>query len=72
MSRRTLTRSFTRTVGVAFKTWRTQLKLVKALEMLGAGESVTTVALDLGYSSASGFAAVFRKCLGTSPTQYFR
>ncbi len=71
MSRRTLTRLFTRTVGVGFKTWRTQLKLVKALEALSAGQSVSSIALDLGYSSASGFATVFKKYLGTAPTKYF-
>ncbi|MBT6147887.1 MAG: helix-turn-helix transcriptional regulator [Gemmatimonadetes bacterium] len=71
VSRRTLTRLFVRAVGVSFKTWRTQLKLVRALERLGAGESVKAVSLDLGYSSGSAFAAVFKRYLGTAPTRYF-
>ena len=41
------------------------------MEMLAAGQSVTTVALDLGYDSPSAFTAMFRRTLGTTPRRYF-
>ena len=34
-----------------------------------AGESVQTVALDLGYESASGFVTMFRKTVGKPPAR---
>jgi AraC-like DNA-binding protein len=47
--------------------WRQRARLVRALEMLAAGEPLGTVALDLGYSTASAFIAVFREAFGCTP-----
>jgi AraC-like DNA-binding protein len=41
-------------------------------ERLGAGESVSTVALDVGYEDVSSFIAVFKSALGETPARYFR
>ena len=41
-------------------------------EGLGAGESVTNVALDVGYESPSAFTAMFRRELGAAPRRYLR
>jgi len=70
-SSRTLARLFERETGLTFGNWRQQLRLVRALERLGAGDNVTTVALELGYESPSAFIAMFRKALGVSPKKYF-
>ncbi len=70
MSRRSFTRLFRQQTGMSFGTWRQQACLLGALTRLGRGESVTQVALDLGYSSSSAFTAAFRRVLGTSPTRY--
>src|SRR3546814_7090510 len=70
-SGRTLARLFLNETGLTFRAWRQQLRLLRGLEMLAAGEPVTTVALDLGYDSPSAFIAMFRRALGTSPTRYF-
>ena len=40
--------------------------------MLSEGKSVTTVALDLGYSNISFFIAIFRRSFGMTPQAYFR
>ncbi|KAB2683248.1 helix-turn-helix domain-containing protein, partial [Brucella pseudogrignonensis] len=37
---------------------------------LAEGESVTNIALDLGYENASAFIAMFRRMLGTTPARY--
>jgi AraC-like DNA-binding protein len=70
-SPRTLARTFRRETGMSFGAWRQQLRLLRALERLAAGDAVTTVALDLGYESPSAFIAMFRRALGVSPGRYF-
>ena len=41
-----------------------------ALPRLAAGETVTSIALDLGYDSPAAFATMFKRRLGLSPSQY--
>jgi AraC-like DNA-binding protein len=71
-SARTLARAFARETGMGFATWRQQARLAAALQRLAAGAPVTAVALDLGYASPSAFTAMFRRALGTRPSDYFR
>jgi len=70
-SPRTLARTFRRETGLSFGTWRQQLRLLRALERIAAGDAVTTVALELGYESPSAFIAMFKRSLGVSPGRYF-
>lgn len=69
-SKRTLGRLFAAQTGMSFRDWRQQRRLLRALELLGAGEKVTLVALELGYENASAFIAMFKRCLGTTPGRY--
>lgn len=71
MSRRTLTRQFRQATGISYLQWRQQACLLAAIVRLGNGEPVTRVALDLGYSSPSAFATVFKRVLGEVPSRYF-
>lgn len=71
MSRRTFTRFFKAQTGVGFAQWRQQACLLNAVLRLSDGESVTTVALDLGYGSPSAFTALFQRVLGVPPSRYF-
>jgi AraC-like DNA-binding protein len=41
------------------------------LPRLARGESVTSVALDLGYDSVAAFTTMFKRMLGASPRHYF-
>jgi AraC-like DNA-binding protein len=70
-SERTLARRFQRETGMTFGHWRQQVRLLAALGRLAAGDSVTTVAMDLGYASQSAFIAMFRRALGKTPARYF-
>ncbi|MDH4276047.1 MAG: helix-turn-helix transcriptional regulator [Gammaproteobacteria bacterium] len=70
-SGRTLARAFLRDTGMTFGDWSQQLRLSIAVERLDEGDSVTQVALDLGYRSPSAFGAMFRRVLGCSPRRYF-
>ena len=54
MGRRTFTRAFRRETGAGLATWRQRMRLMAAIPKLEAGQSVTTVAYDVGYES--GFA----------------
>ncbi len=70
MSQRTLDRKFRKETGMSLKHWRLQLKMLKAIELLNTGQSITSIALDLGYSSPSPFIYMFRERTGISPVQY--
>jgi AraC family transcriptional regulator, regulator of nimT len=64
---RTLCRLLHQETGMSFGRWRRQLHVFVGLRRLGAGQTVETVAIDLGYESASGFTAMFRKTVGKPP-----
>lgn len=71
MSRRAFTRLFRHETGMSFAAWRQQACLFAALPRLAAGESITVVALDLGYDSPAAFTSMFRRALGAPPSRYF-
>jgi AraC-like DNA-binding protein len=51
--------------------WHQRARLVKALDELARGATVTATALDVGYATPSAFAAAFKKALGCTPSRYF-
>ncbi len=69
-SKRTLVRLFPAQTGMTFREWRQQRRLLRALELLNKGNSVTSVALETGYDNSSAFIAMFRRCLGSTPMRY--
>lgn len=70
MSERSMTRLLLQEIGMSFGRWRRQLHVILSLQRLSKGESVQTVALDLGYENASGFITMFRKAVGKPPARY--
>jgi AraC-like DNA-binding protein len=69
-SGRTLARLFRSQTGMGFRQWRQRFRILEAIERLGRGESVTTIALDLGYDSTSAFITMFKRAVGKTPGQY--
>lgn len=67
LSARSVTRLFPRETGLSFGRWHEQARLLKAFELFDAGQSVTRVALELGYSGPSAFTKMFRRALGKTP-----
>src|SRR2546421_294561 len=63
-SRRTLERIFLRETKMTVGEWRRRMRLLHAVRLLAADQSVTAVALEAGYSSVSAFVAVFKKTFG--------
>jgi AraC-like DNA-binding protein len=70
-SKRTIERIFQRETGMSLGKWRQQLRIMQAVRLLAAGEKVSHVALEAGYSAPGAFAAMFRKLMGTTPGKYF-
>ena len=70
-SKRTIERLFQLETQMTLGEWRQQLRLVQSLRLLAAGEKITHVALEAGYSTPSAFIAMFRKVLGVTPSRYF-
>jgi AraC-like DNA-binding protein len=64
MTSRTLARHIQKATNLTFGQWRQQIRLLEGLKKLGRKESVTKVAMDLGYDSPSAFIAMFKKALG--------
>lgn len=69
-SLRTAQRLFVSETGLAFAQWRQRLRLLAAVERLGAGRSVTETAFDVGYASVSAFVSAFRRNFGVTPGRY--
>ena len=69
---RTLGRLFKQETGLTFGQWRQQLRLSEAVCQLSLGQSVSSVAQDLGYATVNAFSAMFRRTLGAAPQRYMR
>lgn len=69
-STRTLYRRFLKETGITFARWKQQARLLESIRRLAEGVPVTTVALDLGYESASAFSTMFRRSLGIAPRAF--
>lgn len=67
VSVRTIQRVFRKEVGLDFESWRRQLRLMKAVELLVSGDSVKQVAFAVGYRQCSAFIEAFRRTFGTTP-----
>jgi AraC-like DNA-binding protein len=70
MSERSMSRLLLQEIGMSFGRWRRQLHVILSLQRMAKGESVQTVALELGYEGPSGFITMFRKTVGKPPVQY--
>ncbi|CDZ29305.1 AraC family transcriptional regulator [Neorhizobium galegae] len=71
LSERTLSRRFDAELGMSFRDFRHRARMVKAKEMLLAGqEPVTEIGLACGFESTSSFIKAFRMFAGATPRQY--
>jgi len=68
---KTIQRLFLKDTGLTFGQWRQQARLLRALELLAAGEKVIDVALALGYESPGAFSTMFKRQFDQAPSQFF-
>jgi len=67
VSVRTIERAFRRELGTDFESWRRQVRLTKAVELLVSGSSIKEAAYEVGYCHSSAFVEMFRRILGSTP-----
>lgn len=65
-----LTQVFQQVEGVPLYRYQLRLRLAKALDMLAQHDDLTTLSLELGFSSHSHFSAAFREAYGRSPSEF--
>lgn len=70
LSERSLFRNFQKETGLSPGQWRRQMQVLRSLELLSKGRSVTETSFDVGYESAGAFIRAFRQTVGMTPTQY--
>jgi AraC-like DNA-binding protein len=70
MTERTLARYSQKELGMSLNEWRQRLKVMKAMSMLERGETVESIALDLGYANASAFINMFKRWMQSTPDQF--
>ena len=70
MSPSLLKKTFSRYAGVGVMEYIRTRKINHAIPRLRAGESVKTIAVELGFTDAGYFSTVFRRVTGHSPTYY--
>jgi AraC family transcriptional regulator len=67
-----LTQVFQQVEGLPLYRYQLQLRLARALDLLGGHVDLTGLALDLGFSSHSHFSAAFKRAYGQSPLEFQR
>ena len=70
MTERTLARYSQKELGMSLHEWRQRLKVMKAMTLLNQGKTIETIALDLGYASASAFIYMFKHWMNCTPDQF--
>lgn len=70
VSERSLFRGFQRETGLSPGQWRRQMQVLRSLELLTSGVSVTDTSLEVGYESAGAFIRAFRQVIGMTPSAY--
>jgi len=69
-SERTLSRLFTKELGMSFPIWRQHLRLISSLSLLETNLSVQEVSFNVGYNSDSSFIYSFKRLFKQTPQQY--
>ncbi|MGH9733263.1 MAG: helix-turn-helix transcriptional regulator [Candidatus Acidiferrales bacterium] len=65
-----LTQVFQQVEGLPLYRYQLRLRLSRALDLLGEYKNLTSLGLDLGFSSHSHFTAAFRQVYGCSPSEF--
>lgn len=65
-----LTQVFQQVEGLPLYRYQLRLRLARALDLLAQYDDLTSLSLDLGFSSHSHFTAAFRAVYGRTPTEF--
>lgn len=67
-----LTQVFQQVEAMPLYRYHLRLRLARALDLLGCYDNLTTLGLDLGFSSHSHFSSAFRQVYGRTPAEFQR
>jgi AraC-like DNA-binding protein len=67
-----LTQVFQQVEGMPLYRYQLRLRLARALDLLGRYDDLSSLGMDLGFSSHSHFTAAFRKTYGRTPADFQR
>ena len=65
-----LTQVFQQVEGMPLYRYQLRLRLARALDLLAQYDDLTSLSLELGFSSHSHFSAAFREAYGRSPSEF--
>lgn len=71
-SSRTIGRIFQRETGMSYQQWRQQWRLMRAMELLATGRSLSYCAFESGFASDSAFIAFFKAMTGRTPGHWLK
>jgi len=67
-----LTQVFQQVEGMPLYRYQLRLRLARALDLLGQYDNLTSLGIELGFSSHSHFTSAFRQAYGRTPTEFQR
>ena len=67
-----LTQVFQQVEGLPLYRYHLRLRLARALDLLSQYDDLTSLGMDLGFSSHSHFTAAFRQAYGRTPAEFRR
>ncbi len=70
-SPRTLSLVFKKETGITYSEWKQMLAIHIAIIELYLGESISTIAKNLGYESSSAFIYMFKRQMNVTPSNFF-
>lgn len=70
VSPRTMARLFKAETDLSFQAWRDHVRVFAALPWIADGKPLAEIADELGFDTAWSFTAMFRRVLGTTPSEY--
>ncbi len=70
LSERSLFRNSQQETGMSPGQWRRQIQVLRSLELLVDGRSVTETSLQAGYESTGAFVRTLRQVVGVTPATY--
>ena len=71
-STKTIGRIFLRETGLGYQQWRQQWRLMRAMELLATGRSLSYCAFESGFASDSAFIAFFKTMTGSTPGHWLK
>lgn len=71
-SREYISRMFKKYYNVSVSDYLARLRIIRAIELMGNGASVTDACFSVGFGSTSAFYLSFRKIMGMSPSEYIK